>query len=51
MQRVHVGFGAWGLYLLENCISLVMYVRRSGSQGFGAPKEEAGACTHGKSKA
>ena len=31
LQRVHVGFGALGLCLMENCISLVIYVRKSGS--------------------
>ena len=49
-QRVHVGFGAWGMRLLENCISLVMYVRESGSLRIWPP-EEVGACPQGKIKA
>ena len=37
-QRVHVGFGAWGMCLMENCTSLVTYVRKSRSLGIWHPQ-------------
>ena len=39
-QRVHLGFGAWGMCLMENCISLMIYLRKSGSLRFWHPKRK-----------
>ena len=45
-----MGFGAWGMCVVENCTSLVIYLRKSGSTRIWRPWEVS-ACPYSKSKA